>query len=175
MRCEFITADAGVGTSVAVLPVYEDGTRGCLVELAANDQLCPHDILTALDAVCEGESGRAPAPKTKTRETWEKWNLPSRQPAEEEEGEEESVRGGVSNALPFCKTRQKVTLNACANHDRPWLIFTWANSQLCFLISRTRSVCPPARDSRSACGHVAGFQQVGWEFRAVIGAWRVPV
>lgn len=54
MRCEFIIAGAGVGTSVAVLPVYEDGTRGCLVELAANDQLYPEDILAALDAVCSG-------------------------------------------------------------------------------------------------------------------------
>lgn len=45
-----IVTEPNVSTSLAVLPVFEAGGRGCWVDLSANDRLTPETILEALGA-----------------------------------------------------------------------------------------------------------------------------
>ena len=45
-----LLTDPKVSTSLAVLPVFEAGGRGCWVDLSANDQLTPEAMLAALKA-----------------------------------------------------------------------------------------------------------------------------
>ena len=55
--------EEGSATSVAVLPIFKDGSRGCFVELGANDRLSPSDVLSALDAAATAAAaGSLPAP-----------------------------------------------------------------------------------------------------------------
>uniref|UniRef100_A0A7S2B303 Carbohydrate kinase PfkB domain-containing protein n=1 Tax=Octactis speculum TaxID=3111310 RepID=A0A7S2B303_9STRA len=48
-----VSEDAGVGTSVAVLPVYTDGKRGCYVDLAANTELTVEHVLDGIKSATE--------------------------------------------------------------------------------------------------------------------------
>ncbi|KAL7544583.1 hypothetical protein ACHAWF_007963 [Thalassiosira exigua] len=56
-RTDLVLVDPEVRTSMAVLPVYRDGRRGCFVNLACNDGFAPEELLGRLDGI-DGASDR---------------------------------------------------------------------------------------------------------------------
>ena len=59
-RTDLVLLDPNSRTSLAVLPVYADGGRGCFVNLACNDHFSPQDLIGGLDRLTE-EAGNARA------------------------------------------------------------------------------------------------------------------
>ncbi|CAM9593342.1 unnamed protein product [Discosporangium mesarthrocarpum] len=49
--CSRVIRDPSVQTALAVLPIFTSGARGCFVNLAANNDLHPEEISSALDEV----------------------------------------------------------------------------------------------------------------------------
>jgi len=62
MDTSLVLRAAGVSTSVAVLPVYSDGGRGCWVDLSANDRLDADAVLGLLSSSTLGRGGGEDAP-----------------------------------------------------------------------------------------------------------------
>ena len=51
-------------TSIAVLPIFQDGRRGCFVDLGANNRLTPDNVLAGLSSAADkARGGELPAPR----------------------------------------------------------------------------------------------------------------
>lgn len=57
-----VLEDEGVRTSMAVLPVYQNGKRGCFVNLASNDGFEVDELLGQVDAYFDGDGGDSTTP-----------------------------------------------------------------------------------------------------------------
>ncbi|CAM9840753.1 unnamed protein product, partial [Choristocarpus tenellus] len=54
--CNRVIRDPSTQTALAVLPIYTSGARGCFVNLAANNDLTPEEVLVALGDISADDS-----------------------------------------------------------------------------------------------------------------------